>query len=64
MTDELAWRLPVQDLEGHPRYGPLLAAKIKEICGDSTECWHMVSESLRRSTQLLATTLISRVEAV
>ncbi|MGK3206012.1 hypothetical protein [Amycolatopsis sp. MEPSY49] len=64
MTDEQAWRLPVQDLQGHPRYGPLLAAKIKEICGDSAERWHVVSESLGRSNQLLVTTLVSRVEAV
>ncbi|MBE8525537.1 hypothetical protein ILP97_50050 [Amycolatopsis sp. H6(2020)] len=63
LTDDQARRLPVQDLQGHPRYGPLPAAKIMEICGDSAERWHVVGESLGRSAQLLVTTLISRVEA-
>lgn len=39
MTDDLAWRLPVHALENHPVYGPRLAARIAQICGDSPERW-------------------------
>ncbi|MFL6076964.1 MAG: hypothetical protein ACJ73S_26520 [Mycobacteriales bacterium] len=45
MTDELAWRLPVKDLERHPVYGPKLAAKVAEMCGNSTVRWQEFTRS-------------------
>jgi hypothetical protein len=63
MKDDLAWRLPVQDLERHPTYGPKLAAKIAEICGNSTKRWQAFAQSWTQPTQLVATTLFQRLEA-
>ncbi|WP_199746699.1 MULTISPECIES: hypothetical protein [unclassified Amycolatopsis] len=63
MTDELAWRMPVRDLERHPVYGPRLAAKVAEICGDSPGRWEAFAAAWRTQTQLLATTLFKRIEA-
>ncbi|MGP4019131.1 hypothetical protein [Saccharopolyspora sp. 5N708] len=63
MTDELAWRLPVQELERHPVYGPRLAAEITEICGNSPSRWQVFADSWARPTQLLATTLFKRLKA-
>jgi hypothetical protein len=62
MTDDLAWRLPVVDLEQHPSYGPRLARKIADICGDSTARWMEFANSWAQPTQLLATTLFKRLE--
>lgn len=61
MTDDLAWRLPVKSLEGHPVYGPRLAAQIAEICGDSPARWQEFVDSWSQPTQLLASTLFKRL---
>jgi hypothetical protein len=62
MTDELAWRLPVQELERHPVYGPRLAAEVAAICGESAGRWQAFTRSWAQPTQLLATTLFKRLE--
>ena len=64
MTDDLAWRLPVQVLENHPVYGPRLAARIAEICGDSSERWKTLAISWAQPTQLLASSLFKRLQQV
>jgi len=61
MTDDLAWRLPVKSLEGHPVYGPRLAARIAEICGDSPVRWQEFVSSWSQPTQLLASSLFKRL---
>jgi hypothetical protein len=61
ITDDLAWRIPVKSLEGHPIYGPRLAAQIAEICGDSPACWQEFVSSWSQSTQLLASSLLKRL---
>ncbi len=62
ITDDLAWRVPVKTLEGHPVYGPRLAAQIAEICGDSPARWQeFVSSWGNQSTQLLASSLFKRL---
>jgi hypothetical protein len=61
MTDGLAWRLPVKSLEGHPVYGPRLAAQIAEICGDSLARWQEFVRSWSQPTQLLASSLFKRL---
>jgi hypothetical protein len=61
MTDDLAWRLPVKSLEGHPVYGPRLAAQIAEICGDSPARWQEFVNSWSQPTQLLASSLFKRL---
>jgi len=63
MTDELAWRLPVQDLERHPVYGPRLAAEVVKICGDSPARWQAFARAWTQPTSLLATLLFSRLHA-
>ncbi|RSM91460.1 hypothetical protein DMH04_00150 [Kibdelosporangium aridum] len=62
MTDDLAWRLPIQDLERHPVYGPRLAAEISKLCGTSTRRWQTFAESWAQPTQLLASSLFKRLE--
>jgi hypothetical protein len=62
MTDDLAWRLPVQVLENHPVYGPRLAARIAQICGDSSERWKVLASSWTQPTQLLASSLFKRLQ--
>jgi hypothetical protein len=64
MTDDIAWRLPVQTLESHPLYGPRLAAHISKICGDSPERWAVLVTSWRQPTQLLASSLFKRLQQV
>jgi hypothetical protein len=61
MTDELAWTLPVKELEEHPVYGPRLAAKVAELCGDSPSRWQVFAELYSRSTQFLAKNLFKRI---
>jgi hypothetical protein len=61
MTDDLAWRVPVKSLEGHPVYGPRLAAQIAEICGDSPARWREFVSSWSQPTQLLASSLFKRL---
>lgn len=64
MTDDLAWRVAVQDLERHPMYGPRLAAKVAAICGTSPSRWKaLAANSTVSHSQLLAATLFSRLEA-
>ncbi|MEU4245847.1 hypothetical protein AB0F15_00360 [Amycolatopsis sp. NPDC026612] len=63
MTDDLAWRMPVRELERHPVYGPRLAAKVAEICGDSPDRWRAFAAAWGTQTQLLTTTLFKRIEA-
>ncbi|WP_112231449.1 NUDIX domain-containing protein [Lentzea atacamensis] len=64
MTDDLAWRVAVQDLERHPVYGPRLAAKVAAICGTSPSRWKaLAANSTMSHSQLLAATLFSRLEA-
>lgn len=63
MTDELAWRLPVQVLERHPVYGPRLAAEVVKICGDSPARWQAFTRAWTQPTSLLATTLFTRLHA-
>lgn len=58
MTDDLAWRLPVKSLEGHPVYGSRLAAQIADICGDSPVRWQEFVNSWSQPTQLLASSLL------
>lgn len=62
MTDDLAWRLPVQDLERHPVYGPRLATKVAKICGNSPARWQAFTQNWAQPNQLLATTLFKRLE--
>jgi hypothetical protein len=38
-TEDLAWRLPIVDLEQHSVWGTRVANKIVEICGDSPARW-------------------------
>ena len=64
MKEDVAWRLPVQDLERHPHYGPRLAAKVAEICGSSAGRWQAFAQFWSQPTQLLAATLFKRLEAV
>lgn len=62
ITDDLAWRVPVETLEGHPVYGPRLAIEIAEICGDSPARWQELASSWsRQPTQLLASSLFKRL---
>ena len=61
MTDELAWQLPVRDLEYHPVHGPRLAAHVARICGDSPSRWQTFADSWSQPTQLLASTLFKRL---
>jgi len=61
ITDDLAWRVPVKSLEGHPVYGPRLAAQIAEICGDSPARWQEFVTSWSQPTQLLASSLFKRL---
>jgi hypothetical protein len=62
ITDDLAWRVPVKTLEGHPVYGPRLAIQIAEICGDSPARWQELASSWsRQPTQLLASSLFKRL---
>lgn len=63
MTDELAWTLPVKELERHPVYGPKLAMKIAQLCGSSSSRWQVLAESWGQPTQLLASTLFKRILA-
>lgn len=65
MTDDLAWRVLVQALENHPVYGPRLAARIAQICGDSPERWKALASSWAQPTPLLlASTLFKRLQQV
>jgi hypothetical protein len=52
----------LDDLEQHPIYGPRLAHKITDICGDSTARWQEFANSWAQPTQLLAATLFKRLE--
>jgi hypothetical protein len=61
MTDELAWTLPVKELERHPVYGPKLAAKVAELCGNSPSRWRTLAESWGQPTQLRTSTLFKRI---
>lgn len=63
MTDELAWTLPVKDLERHPIYGPKLAMKVAELCGSSSSRWRILAESWGQPTQLRVSTLFKRILA-
>lgn len=63
MTDDLAWRLPVQELEQHPKYGPRLAAEVARLCGTSQSRWQAFGQSWNQPTQLLAATLFKRLQA-
>jgi hypothetical protein len=63
MTDELAWTLPVKDLERHSVFGPKLAVKIADLCGNSSSRWQALAESWAQPTQLLASTLFKRILA-
>ncbi|GAA1632583.1 hypothetical protein [Actinoplanes couchii] len=63
MTDDLAWRLPVQTLERHAVYGPRSAAEVVRICGDSPARWQAFTGAWTRPTALLATTLFARLRA-
>ncbi|MGW7535830.1 hypothetical protein [Amycolatopsis sp. NPDC054798] len=62
MTDDLAWRLPVRDIERHPVYGPRLAARVAEICGDSPSRWQAFAAAWGEPTQLMASTLFKRIQ--
>ncbi|WP_370936450.1 hypothetical protein [Amycolatopsis sp. cg13] len=62
MTDEFAWRMPVREIERHPVYGPRLAAKVIEICGDSPSRWQALAAAWGAQTQLLTSTLFKRIE--
>jgi hypothetical protein len=62
ITDDLAWRVPVKTLEGHPVYGLRLAVQIAEICGDSPARWQELASSWsHQPTQLLASSLFKRL---
>jgi hypothetical protein len=61
MTDELAWTLPVKELERHPVYGQKLAAKVAGLCGNSSSRWKALVESWGQPTQLRASTLFKRI---
>ena len=62
LTDDLAWQVRVSALEGHPVFGPKLAANIAEICGDSPACWQELFRSWNQTpTQLLVSTLFKRL---
>ena len=61
MTNDVAWCLPVKSLEGHPVYGPRLAAQIAGICGDSPARWQEFVNSWSQPTQLLASSLFKRL---
>lgn len=62
MTDELAWRMPMREIERHPVYGPRLAAKVVDICGDSPSRWQALAAAWGTQTQLLASSLFKRIE--
>jgi hypothetical protein len=62
ITDDLAWRVPVKVLEGHPVYGPRLATQIADICGGSPARWQEFIRSWsHQPTQLLASSLFKRL---
>ncbi|MDI5979294.1 hypothetical protein [Amycolatopsis magusensis] len=63
-TEDVAWRLPIVDLEQHPVWGDRLADRIIELCGDSPARWQEFSRSWGQPTQLLADTLFSRLENI
>lgn len=63
-TEDLVWRLPIVDVERHAVWGPLLAEKIVEICGESSARWQEFARSWNQPTQLRASTLFTRLEKV
>jgi len=63
-TEGVAWQLPVPDLERHPVWGDRLADRIVATCGDSPARWQELTRSWGYPTQLLAATLLTRLEGV
>jgi hypothetical protein len=63
-TEEVAWQLPVVDLERHPLWGDRLADRIVATCGDSPARWQELTRSWGHPTQLLTATLLKRLEGI